>query len=300
MWLTRETACFESFFSRLCVLDAAARFFRYANAPRLYIRSKETTSASWEDWRHARCKIPFVIMPFVHPGSWGDDAFNRALYRGAGTVLTLCDYEKPWFTAAGVSPQALSAVGGYPEEKTGFSVRSTFGIAGPIALFNARRDSYKGYNLVLEAWKTARTCDPAWWLALVGPGFDKSINREEHVVTLPAQGGSPIADCDIFCMPSHSETFGVVYVEAWSHAKPVIACDIPSTRELFHAQEAGIIVRFDVSEIAAALARLMRNEPLRRAMGDAGKRLVTKFYSRDRYEHAVRAAYRRALGGNPL
>lgn len=243
----------------------------------------------------ARFKIPFVIMPFMHPGSWGDDALNKTLYRRSDAVLTACEYEKPWYEKIGVSRPALSVVGGYPETRAKFQTRSMLGIAGPLVLFYGRRESYKGYGVVLDAWKTARTVDSSWWLALVGTGFDKSINPGERIATLPAPEGSPLADCDIFCMPSKSETFGLVYVEAWSHERPVIACDIPSSRELFHEENAGIIVKFDAAEVSAALIRLMRDASLRAKMGMAGKRLVDLHYGREHYEKNIDAAYRRVL-----
>jgi glycosyltransferase involved in cell wall biosynthesis len=242
-----------------------------------------------------RFQIPFVIMPFVHPGSWGDDALNKTLYRRSNAVLTACEYEKTWFEKIGVSRQSLSAVGGYPEAYAKFQTRAMMDIDGPLVLFYGRRELYKGYALVLEAWKTARTVDSSWWLTLVGTGFDKSINAGERVVTLPAPEGSPLADCDIFCMPSKSETFGLVYVEAWSHERPVIACDIASSRELFHGESAGVIVKFDAAEVSAALISMMRDASLRANMGAAGKKLVDRHYGKDHYEKNISSAYQRAL-----
>jgi glycosyltransferase involved in cell wall biosynthesis len=243
----------------------------------------------------ARFKIPFVIMPFMHPGSWGDDEFNRTLYRRSDAVLTACEYEKAWFEKIGVAPETIAAVGGYPEARSKVPTRAMLGVAGPLVLFYGRREVYKGYGLVLDAWKTARSVDSSWWLALVGTGFDKSINAEERIATLPAPEGSPLADCDIFCMPSKSETFGLVYVEAWSYERPVIACDIPSSRELFHGENSGVIVKFDTAEVSAALVRLMRDASLRTNMGAAGKKLVDLHYGKELYEENVNRVYRRVL-----
>jgi phosphatidyl-myo-inositol dimannoside synthase len=243
----------------------------------------------------ARLGIPFVVMPFVHPGSWGDDAFNRRLYPKADVVLTACEYEKAWFGNMGVAPESLAAAGGYPEVKEAFSVRTKFGIRGPLVLFYGRREAYKGWELLQRAWEDIGDARRDWWLAFVGAGFEESIDREKHIATLPPPGGSPMADCDIFCMPSKSETFGLVYVEAWTHAKPVVACDIPSSRELFHGEQAGLLVKWDSAEISDALARLMRDSALRGTMGACGRSIVERYYSRERYEQNVRGAYRRCM-----
>jgi glycosyltransferase involved in cell wall biosynthesis len=243
-----------------------------------------------------RLGVPFVIMPFVHPGSWGDDAFNKDLYKKANAVLTACEYEKAWFEAAGVAPSSLAAVGGYPEAKPAFSVRAKFGIQGSLILFYGRRETYKGWKVVRNAWNEISQAERTWWLALVGAGFEESIDNQKRIVTMPPPEGSPVADCDIFCMPSTSETFGLVYVEAWTHARPVIACDIPSSRELFHGEEPGLLVECEQAAVTAALVHLMRDPAHCRSMGAAGKRLVEHYYSRENYEQKIRSEYERCLG----
>src|SRR5258706_16239574 len=37
--------------------------------------------------------------------------------------------------------------------------------------------------------------------------------------------------CDVYAMPSLHETFGIGYLEAWLHEKPVIGGDIPPLRQ---------------------------------------------------------------------
>jgi len=245
----------------------------------------------------ARRKIPFVITPFVHPGAWGDDAFNVRLYAKADAVLTACEYEKAWFERAGVPAGRLAAVGGYPEAGRRFALRERFGIRGPLVLFYGRKEEYKGWRLLREAWDDVCTAERDWWLAFVGNGFEESVDREKRILTLPATDCSPVAECDVFCMPSRSETFGLVYLEAWAQGKPVIACDIPSSRELFGGERAGLLVGWDRAEIASALLRLMRDPGLRGAMGERGREVVESRYGRERFERAVREAYGRCLVG---
>ena len=61
------------------------------------------------------------------------------------------------------------------------------------------------------------------------------------------------ADCDIFAAPSLSESFGLIYLEAMVHAKPVVAFHAGATPEIVAHNATGILVELgNITELANA------------------------------------------------
>lgn len=92
------------------------------------------------------------------------------------------------------------------------------------------------------------------------------------------------ARCDLFCMPSWYEAFGVVYLEAMSHGKPVIAVAGQGISEVLRDGETALLVEpRSIESCTAALERLFRDPVLRERIGSAGLRRVAQFT----WEHAA-------------
>jgi glycosyltransferase involved in cell wall biosynthesis len=95
---------------------------------------------------------------------------------------------------------------------------------------------------------------------------------------LPDDELSSIYDqADIFAMTSVThgnsvEGFGLVYLEAAAHGLPVVAHDLGGVSEAVLDGETGLLVPPDRPvQLAAALDRLIHDEPLRRRLGAAGR-----------------------------
>ena len=83
---------------------------------------------------------------------------------------------------------------------------------------------------------------------------------------------------DIFCMPSRSDAYGIVYLEAWACKKPVIGVDNDSMREVIEHEKDGILIKFDdVEDLKEAIINLLRNPKKRKDMGENGFLKVSKF-----------------------
>ena len=96
-----------------------------------------------------------------------------------------------------------------------------------------------------------------------------------------------LAACDVLCVPSEGESFGMVYFEAWSYGKPIVALDLPSLRENVAGSGGGILVGGDPQELAAALAVLLENQELRYRMGLMGQAKAARHqwaHSRESYK----------------
>jgi len=84
---------------------------------------------------------------------------------------------------------------------------------------------------------------------------------------------------DVVCFPSTgSESFGIVLLEAMAAGRPVVASNIAGYREVMRHGIEGLLVppRSDEA-LAAALIRLLQDEPLRRRLGDAGRARAQRY-----------------------
>jgi glycosyltransferase involved in cell wall biosynthesis len=81
--------------------------------------------------------------------------------------------------------------------------------------------------------------------------------------------------CDVFCLPSVQEGFGIVFLEAMAAGKPVVAARAAAVPEVVRH---GILVEPEsVEALADAIAGLHRDPDLRRSLGSAGLRDVEQF-----------------------
>jgi glycosyltransferase involved in cell wall biosynthesis len=168
-----------------------------------------------------------------------------------------------------------------PTNGDGFALRSRLEIADrPAALFLGRRDSGKGYPALLDAWPLVMRQCPEAVLLLAGPG-DPDETRLSRIspdsirdLGCPSEQekADAYAACDVFCLPSAHESFGIVYVEAWSYGKPVICGTAPASRELVEDDVTGVWADQQPQQLAASLLRLLTNPEHRHRVGLAGLR----------------------------
>ncbi len=69
------------------------------------------------------------------------------------------------------------------------------------------------------------------------------------------------AECDVFCLPSLHEPFGIVLLEAMAHGTPIVAYESEGPHEIFMEHpDAGLLVKLgDVGALADTLSRLLPN-----------------------------------------
>ena len=89
-----------------------------------------------------------------------------------------------------------------------------------------------------------------------------------------------IAEADIFSLPSWNEAFGVVYIEAMAHGKPVIGCQGEGIEDFVEHGKTGLLVKpKDVDSLAKAMDYLLSNPDEARPMGKRARKLVLENYT---------------------
>lgn len=171
------------------------------------------------------------------------------------------------------------------------------------ALFLSRIHPKKGLDLLVTAWSRLRP--PGWRLTIAGNDdggyktiLDEMIRNSGAADSIryvgPAYGESKDAlyrEADLFVLPSHSENFGIVVVEALAWSIPVITTTGTPWNALA-TEGCGWWVPVTEAGIAGALAEAtsLSSEALA-SMGRKGRRLTEVYYDWDSIALRFREAY---------
>jgi glycosyltransferase involved in cell wall biosynthesis len=231
----------------------------------------------------------FSILPAVHCQTWGDSPLDIDLYEQSDAVFCQSQHEMNHLESLGVSRSRLVRVWLAPVASpagNGCTFRNAHGIANrPLILFIGRRMRAKGFHALCEAMPNIIQKVPNVLLVAIGPGGEPPYPKvyPESYLDLGAASeltkADALAACDVFCMPSATEAFGIVYVEAWSYGKAVVGGPAPAVRELITDGENGYCAEQNVNSIAGVLSKLLKDEPLRIRLGRAGHELQSTRYS---------------------
>jgi glycosyltransferase involved in cell wall biosynthesis len=195
--------------------------------------------------RASQAGARFTVLPAIHPKAWGDDVLDIRLYQRASAVICLSESEREHLNERGVPLEKLLKTPLPPMcqpdgDRRRFRVRHKIHDR-PCVLFLGRRDEGKGYAALLRAWRLVLEKVPEALLVLAGPAFgdfselvSQTPSSSVRDIDVPdeTEKADVLAACDVFCLPSAHESFGIVYVEAWSYEKPVICGTAPACREL--------------------------------------------------------------------
>jgi glycosyltransferase involved in cell wall biosynthesis len=169
------------------------------------------------------------------------------------------------------------------------ALREEFGLTpdNEVIAVVARLTPWKGHMVLLDAFRAIHRERPQARLLVVGtPAFWEESYRDElqrraeelgcgeAVRWLGFREDIPrvLALCDLMVLPSNTEPFGIVIVEAMVAGKPVVVCDTGGPPEIVADRETGLVVpTWQVGPLADAMAWLLGHPAEARAMGEAGR-----------------------------
>jgi len=156
----------------------------------------------------------------------------------------------------------------------------------PVVLFTGRMAYQKGPDLLLEAAARVLRKKNAKFVIIGDGEMRTQCEGQAHKLGIGNScnflGYAPdntVIDwfnaCDLVCVPSRNEPFGIVVLEAWDASKPVVASDAVAIVENF---KTGIIAHKEPSSIAWGLNYVLEGLG-RNRMGEKGHDLLKKKYN---------------------
>lgn len=250
--------------------------------------------------------VPFFLTPFLH---LGDDRTRqqytaphlRWLLNQADRIFVQTNLEGDAVRDLGVKPDriVLQGLGVEPSECTGGdreAARRAWGVnPDEVAVGHLANASVeKGTVDLLKA-----SAKP-FRVVLAGPempnftSFWKSYPHPERVIRLGVLSESQkrdfFAGIDAFALPSRSDSFGLVLLEAWANGKPNLVYGAGGPGEIVRDEVDGLHARCgDVPHLAEQLARLANDAELRQRLGANGFARLDREFSWDDKLERVRS-----------
>jgi glycosyltransferase involved in cell wall biosynthesis len=170
----------------------------------------------------------------------------------------------------------------------------------PAAVFVGRLDRVKGVDTLLAAWTRVAAQIPSAHLTIVGDGPQSAPLRQQALrlgvqdsVTFAgtlsgATVRSLIDDACVLILPSHSEGFGRIIVEAMARGRPVVASNVGAIPELVGSGTTGVLVPAGNSaELARATIDLLTDRVALIRMSEAARSAAVNHNPAGRFEASV-------------
>lgn len=270
---------------------------------------------------------PLLLTPFLHLATPGDKV-NRAYTRPhqirllaeSDTVVVQTNLEaqavRDWkipdakILKLGMAVEHEEVTGG---DRSRF--RDSLGISEKSRVVGhlATLDLNKGTNdLVLSVARlnASRPASEPIELILAGPSspdFERFLEEQsaDSWPWLKRLGPLPLADradffaaIDVFSMPSRTDSFGIVFLEAWANGLPVVAAAAGGVPDVVRDGEAGYLVPFgDLDKLSGALGKLVDDPAHARNLGAVGLGLVEHGHTWDDRFATLEARARELMSG---
>jgi phosphatidylinositol alpha-mannosyltransferase len=174
-------------------------------------------------------------------------------------------------------------------------------------VFIGRHDPRKGLAVLLRAWPEIRRRTGAR-LRLVGTDplqarllLTRLRVRDDGIDILGIISDHDLTDellrAKALVSPAlGGESFGMVLTRAFACATPVVASDIPGYAAVATPDTAVLVPPGEVEPLVTAVCELLEDEPLRRALGAAGRELAQERYSWDAIAPRLQRIYQLVTG----
>lgn len=174
-------------------------------------------------------------------------------------------------------------------------------------LFLANLEVRKGIHVLLDAFEVLAARLPQARLRIAGDGPERAaVERRLHVsasadrVELLGRVDRERAlalmqSCDVYCLPSYAEPFGITAVEAMACGRPVVATAAGGLQHLVPDAGGRRVPAGDPAALAGALEELLGDPRLRQAMGAHNRALVEQRFAWSRVGDRLEQLYAEAV-----
>lgn len=281
-------------------------------------------------WQARKQGVPYVMWPhgaldpYLYERSTAGNLHLKRVYegwfdlpnlRGAGAIHYTAEEERTRASFLGLRAPTFVVPNGldwtrYRDLPAPGALRARWGLGNaPTVLFLGRLHFKKGLDLLIPAFERLSRRVAGVQLVIAGPDnddygqkvrswvCDRGLEATVHFVG-PLHGADVLqayVDADVFVLPSYTENFGMTVAEAMACALPVVISDQVNIHAEVSGVGAGVVTRCDADEVANALEGLLREPDRRRAMGEAGRRLVQERFTWPAIVEQLTAEYQNVI-----
>jgi glycosyltransferase involved in cell wall biosynthesis len=179
-------------------------------------------------------------------------------------------------------------------------------VVGVIARYSAE----KGHRVFIRAFQRVVAAVPDACAVLIGEGPQAALLQREineagltHRVRLAGYEADiwkvyPLLD--LFVLPSHHEGLPNALLEAMAFGRPVVVTAVSGVPEVMQQQfPEALVPPNDVSALATAIIRLLRDRPLRQRLGVAGAAYVREHFDPLIRARRIAGLYQELAGRSP-
>jgi glycosyltransferase involved in cell wall biosynthesis len=263
--------------------------------------------------------IPFLLTPFLHLGD-PENPHDRtrmnyttpallSLVRAADRVFVQTQLECQEFIKQRIAKEKLillgmgvdgkeCAGGDRRESRQQWGVHDGEVVIGHLANHSREKGTVDLLRAANRLWERGHR----FRLVLAGPEmanfrvFWKGYQPAGPVQRLgqidEKQKRDFFAGIDLFALPSRSDSFGLVLLEAWCNGVPNVAYRAGGVAEIIRHEQDGLLVRCgNEEELCQSLRRLISDANLRQRLGNAGRERIETHFGWEEKLNQVRNVY---------
>jgi glycosyltransferase involved in cell wall biosynthesis len=238
--------------------------------------------------------------------------FGRHVIEHAAAVHVTTTMEGDQLQKLLLKPQRLAVVpyvldlAPVVRSATDLQANSLHGSEKPFILFLGRINWKKGLDRLISALAQVPSVE------LVIAGNDEENHRSKLAALAQREGvtarihfigpvyGSAkwelLRQARLLTLPSYSENFGIVVLEAMAAGCPVIVTPEVGLAPVVRETNAGLVYDGTPKQLAAAINCLLKDRDKCRRMGEIGKRIAAEQFSSDAMARRMEEVYQNALG----
>ena len=243
-----------------------------------------------------------ALLSFATP--WAKQVLRAAQQRRAGVVLLSSPAAASKLSGAAARRLLVGELSPGIDDRLFVPGR---GGAGQDVLFLASLEPRKGIHVAIDAFARLSADLPEARLLVAGTGSEadavrgrvEALRASDRISLLGAverdRVSTTMQSCDVYCLPSFGEPFGMTALEAMACARPVVGTDAGGLRHLISERGGRRVPPGDPQALAEALRELLTQPGLRRAMGEHNRSLVEDRYRWSRVADRLEGYYRDAM-----
>jgi glycosyltransferase involved in cell wall biosynthesis len=177
----------------------------------------------------------------------------------------------------------------------------------PYILCISAYKEQKALDVLIRAFPEVSRKHPSIRLTLVGAGhlrremetLARSLGIGDRVEFLGPKSRREVAQllrgCEVFVLPSRSETFGIVILEAMAYEKPIVATSVGGIPEIIESGKNGVLVEpDDPAALSEAITAVLDGRELKHSIARNGYRTVERHFRNEYSGSAYEAVFARS------